>query len=184
MKKIKAIETKYKGYRFRSRLEARWAVYFDSLGVDWEYEPEGFVLPNGEWYLPDFYIRNFDSWVEIKPASGDKEEMWQLLVSMQEAGIAKNGKSWGLIGDPLDHEWIFPVKDKSGKYVRDLVGAALEIYEHDGEFFSSGTFSLSHMKEFKAKNPNMSNLSLEEVVLDYEHKVKARSARFEHGETP
>jgi hypothetical protein len=26
----KAIETHYKGYRFRSRLEARWAVFFDT----------------------------------------------------------------------------------------------------------------------------------------------------------
>lgn len=28
---IKAIETKYKGYRFRSRLEARYAVAFDNI---------------------------------------------------------------------------------------------------------------------------------------------------------
>lgn len=38
------IETRYKGYRFRSRLEARWAVFFDVLGVRWEYEPEGYDL--------------------------------------------------------------------------------------------------------------------------------------------
>lgn len=30
---MKAIETRYKGYRFRSRLEARWAVFFDALGL-------------------------------------------------------------------------------------------------------------------------------------------------------
>ena len=41
---IKAIETVYRGHRFRSRHEARWAVFFDSLGVDWVYEPEGFDL--------------------------------------------------------------------------------------------------------------------------------------------
>lgn len=41
---IKAIETVYRGYRFRSRLEARWAVFFDALGLEWEYEPEGFDL--------------------------------------------------------------------------------------------------------------------------------------------
>ena len=41
---IKAIETEYKGYRFRSRLEARWAVFFDALGLKWDYEPEGFDL--------------------------------------------------------------------------------------------------------------------------------------------
>ena len=32
---IKAIPTEYKGYRFRSRLEARWAVFFDACGADW-----------------------------------------------------------------------------------------------------------------------------------------------------
>lgn len=37
---IKPIETVYKGYRFRSRLEARWAVFFDAQGIEWEYEPE------------------------------------------------------------------------------------------------------------------------------------------------
>ena len=54
---IKAIETIYNGYRFRSRLEARWAVFFDALGVDYEYEPEGFNLPNGGRYLPDFRVK-------------------------------------------------------------------------------------------------------------------------------
>jgi len=39
---IKAIETVYKGYRFRSRLEARWAVFFENVGIKWEYEKEGF----------------------------------------------------------------------------------------------------------------------------------------------
>lgn len=53
---IKAIETAYKGYSFRSRLEARWAVFFDALGIEWQYEPEGFELPSG-WYLPDFAFR-------------------------------------------------------------------------------------------------------------------------------
>ena len=74
---IKPIETVYNGYRFRSRLEARWAVFFDALGVEYEYEPEGFVLPSGKRYLPDFRVkcygkrgdRNqqpFDLWVEVK----------------------------------------------------------------------------------------------------------------------
>ena len=58
MSEIKAIETHYKGYRFRSRLEARWAVFFDAAGVEYEYEPEGFVLPSGKRYLPDFLIHN------------------------------------------------------------------------------------------------------------------------------
>jgi hypothetical protein len=52
---IKAIETRYANCRFRSRLEARWAVFFDHLGVKWEYEPEGFDTPAGP-YLPDFAL--------------------------------------------------------------------------------------------------------------------------------
>ena len=51
---MKAIETEYKGYKFRSRLEARWAVFFDIIGIRWEYEPAGIVLSEGPPYLPDF----------------------------------------------------------------------------------------------------------------------------------
>lgn len=64
---IKAIETNYNGYRFRSRLEARWAVFFDSLGVPYEYEKEGFNLGEAGWYLPDFWLPEQNCWVEIKP---------------------------------------------------------------------------------------------------------------------
>lgn len=31
---IQAIQTRYAGHHFRSRLEARWAVFFDYLGVE------------------------------------------------------------------------------------------------------------------------------------------------------
>ena len=53
---IEVKETIYKGFRFRSRLEARWAVFLDSLGVEYEYEPEGFNLPGVGAYLPDFRV--------------------------------------------------------------------------------------------------------------------------------
>jgi hypothetical protein len=69
---IKAIETRYKGYRFRSRLEARWAVFFEALGLKWEYEPEGFATRAG-WYLPDFYLPEMDMWVEVKPDQSAKK---------------------------------------------------------------------------------------------------------------
>lgn len=59
---MKAIETRYKGYHFRSRLEARWAVFFDSLGLKWAYEPEGFELGNAGNYLPDFKVKYPDAW--------------------------------------------------------------------------------------------------------------------------
>ena len=68
MSHLKAIETHYNGYRFRSRLEARWAVFFDAYGVDYEYELEGFELGNGLRYLPDFYIPSLGTYVKIKPS--------------------------------------------------------------------------------------------------------------------
>lgn len=48
---IKAYPTKYNGVQFRSRLEARWAVFFDLAGWKWEYEP----LDLKGW-SPDFRI--------------------------------------------------------------------------------------------------------------------------------
>lgn len=56
MSEIKPIETRYKRVLFRSRLEARWAVFFDSMGISWQYEPEGFGF-GGMKYLPDFLLR-------------------------------------------------------------------------------------------------------------------------------
>lgn len=84
MDEIKAIETEYKGYRFRSRLEARWAVFFEMAGIPWEYEPEGIDLGSDGGYLPDFLIRvEFigvmgehiyrdlwdDTFIEVKPSA-------------------------------------------------------------------------------------------------------------------
>lgn len=62
---IKAIDTVYAGHRFRSRLEARWAVAFDTLAIRWEYEPQG-VLVDGVAYLPDFHLPGPDLLVEVK----------------------------------------------------------------------------------------------------------------------
>jgi len=66
MSEIKPIETFYNGYRFRSRLEARWAVFFDAVGIKYEYEPEGYVLSDGTCYLPDFYLPEMDEFFEVK----------------------------------------------------------------------------------------------------------------------
>lgn len=70
---VQAIETHYAGCRFRSRLEARWAVMLDAKGLPWEYEPEGFETPCGR-YLPDFRVTLLQAppapsriWLEIKP---------------------------------------------------------------------------------------------------------------------
>jgi hypothetical protein len=41
---LKPIETYYRGCHFRSRIEARWVVFFETLGIKWWHEPEGFAL--------------------------------------------------------------------------------------------------------------------------------------------
>jgi len=71
---LNPVETIYRGYRFRSRLEARWAVFFDTLGIPFEYEPEGFELPGGLRYLPDFWLPEQGGWVEIKGREPTEEE--------------------------------------------------------------------------------------------------------------
>lgn len=70
------IETRYRGYRFRSRLEARWACYFDAIGLQWEYEPQGFVFDeyDGLKYLPDFWLPQVCMWAEVKPTELTIEE--------------------------------------------------------------------------------------------------------------
>jgi hypothetical protein len=71
---FKAIETVYKGYRCRSRLEARWMIFFDALDIEFHYEPEGYVL-DGKPYLPDFYLPHMDCFVEIKGVKPTQSEI-------------------------------------------------------------------------------------------------------------
>ena len=100
MNGLKAIETEYKGYRFRSRLEARWAVFFDACGVKWEYEPEGYDLGDGTYYLPDFllhgvtvnhatYAENCDIYVEVKGQMNDADA--DKIKRFAEAGMPEDG---------------------------------------------------------------------------------------------
>jgi hypothetical protein len=64
---IEAIETSYAGCRFRSRLEARWAVFFDHLDLRWDYEPQGYLVGEaGRPYLPDFWLPDLETWAEVK----------------------------------------------------------------------------------------------------------------------
>lgn len=92
---IKAIETKYKGYRFRSRLEARWAVFFDALGVQWEYEKEGYDLGEAGYYLPDFWLPSIGCFWEIKPREGYGADEYQKIVQ-----FAKSNKLVVALGMP------------------------------------------------------------------------------------
>jgi len=124
---IKAIETIYKGFRFRSRLEARWAVFFDKVGIEWQYEAQGFNLPDGTTYLPDFFLPQIRNglWVEIKgqrPTESDGAKMRHLVNGTNHWGTIRvgepmnnlllsdsyfNNQKYGYLGeiDDSDHEW-------------------------------------------------------------------------------
>lgn len=65
-----AIPTMYAGVQFRSRLEARWAAFFDLWGARWDYEP----IDLSGW-IPDFIVDRC-LLVEVKPcqSSADLED--------------------------------------------------------------------------------------------------------------
>lgn len=60
----------YGGYRMRSKLEAKWAVFLDYLQIEFQYEPRVYSLEGNLGYLPDFYLPEQDVFLEVKP---DKE---------------------------------------------------------------------------------------------------------------
>lgn len=70
---IKALQTNYRGIKYRSRTEARWAVYLDELQIAYAYEPEGFDL-GGDWYLPDFWLPAAGLWFEVKGVEPNERE--------------------------------------------------------------------------------------------------------------
>ena len=88
MAMIKAIQTEYNGIKFRSRLEAKWAVFFDTAKIRYEYEPEGYETEEGQRYLPDFYLPDFDLYVEVKR---DTEEGIKEIIEKCEKAIVWGG---------------------------------------------------------------------------------------------
>lgn len=113
MDKIKPIETIYNGYKFKSRLEARWAVFFDALEIKYEYEKEGYKLKHG-WYLPDFWLPykgnnevlnfpeypNAGEWLEIKGkeiTSEEKNLMLDLSAKTFHSGTIMKGSPWDVM---------------------------------------------------------------------------------------
>ena len=118
MPSFRPIETHYKGYRFRSRLEARWAVFFDNMGIDYIYEPEGFEMmsPAGYSfdeqrfipskkirYLPDFYFPESQRYGEVKPVDSFDEMSIddRLKIITASCGPCSNGiLLFGNIPDP------------------------------------------------------------------------------------
>jgi hypothetical protein len=93
---IQPIETYYRGHRFRSRLEARWAVFMDAAGIEWQYESEGFRV-NGAYYLPDFWLPKLKTFVEVKP---DEESAQAAVPILRNLATGMNRHGVVFIGIP------------------------------------------------------------------------------------
>lgn len=177
MKKSFAIQTVYKGYKFRSRLEARWALFFDAMKFQWDYEPEGFDLGATGWYLPDFYLHDFSAWVEIKPKNADQTQVICQLAAMQTLGIASPDGAWAFFGDPLDHVWLV-LENKNGALVPAFKNAAIDFDDSSGDLLPVPGFSFSQFENTFKGMP----VRIHEVVGFLPERLAARQARFEHGE--
>lgn len=165
---MRAIETLYKGYRFRSRLEARWAVFFDALKIEYQYEPEGFVLSDGSLYLPDFYLPVFSGgcYVEVKPTGGDFSKARLLhLDSKKDVWLAEGPPDfkatwcWRWLDGEPDLIDVVPMYDEA---------------EREKRFFTCPG-NLDENNRFEDPGPH---------TIYHRAIHAARSARFEHGETP
>jgi hypothetical protein len=174
---IKAIETEYDGHRFRSRLEARWAVFFNAVGLTYEYEIEGFEM-DGTRYLPDFYIPSLNRWFEIKgkPLSLDEikkcEEFcrrldnenikYSVLIGSPNLCAIRIGEFFGI----LEYVWEWPSEKYPDNY---RIQAPKELIED--EYYSrfvKGLWVVPDKTE-------------EEVAVAA---IAAGKARFEFGEKP
>jgi hypothetical protein len=176
---IKAIETRYAGCRFRSRLEARWAVFFDAMGWSWEYEPEGYDLGELGWYLPDFRVK-FDSaglsWVEIKgvpPTAHEKALVTELSWCTRMPAMI-------LFGDIACRAWMPNGAPSCAYGVTGYVA-------HNGRFPGSlDSESHWHFEKFE-EDFHRGQLIHDRVLIPGEGVPaaveRARSARFEHGES-
>jgi len=180
---IKPIETQYKGYRFRSRLEARWAVFFDALEIRWEYEPEGFDLGKAGWYLPDFWLPDYDCWFEIKRGEDAVSEVAILRVKTLCDGM----KTSGAIVCGLPTPDIGPVRWAECLRCRHLfpVGVTTWVCPVPKCTSKHETF---HPLQYCGctiidKTNGITLLTCESKRLVYAYEA-ARAARFEHGETP
>jgi hypothetical protein len=108
---VKAIETTWNGYRFRSRTEARWAVALSVAAIRFEYEGQGFELASG-WYLPDFWLPDHKTWLEVKGVDPTPREI-ALATELARGG------DWLVlfaVGPPDPDRGYLAIADENGRF--------------------------------------------------------------------
>lgn len=182
---IKPIETRYKGYRFRSRLEARTAVLLDELKIPYIYEPEGFAFDDGTAYLPDFYLPNQDAFLECKGVMSDKD--WHKI----ELLAKESGKNVVIIHPDLhftlgywvpDLENYFPVEPGTSGFF-ESESWVCECHKCGKRYFGDQAAGWDcKCCGFYAGDSGFDVLLDDEWEKDTDALRKAKSARFEFGE--
>lgn len=196
--RIKAIETHYNGYRFRSRLEARWAVFFDAIGIEYEYESEGYDLGSSGHYLPDFYLPGLACFVEIKPTLPSREEWGKCQALHVMTGKPVFISTRSPIEVPGESKW--PHSNNMWAIPSTVAGKTKEVSWGDNYFDDPykwsqcpecGAVGITFFGELQDLPCECFNgRSLCECLFGNRSSDlkaafrKARSARFEHGESP
>lgn len=113
--KVGAIPTTYAGVEFRSRLEARWAVFFDLLGLQWDPEPE--TYSDGQtMYVPDFWLPDLEMFWEVKPTQeganrGLRKAQMLAMLTGKEVFVSV-GTPWSMI-EPWKGEGFHVLVERS-----------------------------------------------------------------------
>lgn len=85
------VPRRYAWTEFRSTLEADWACTLDSLGIEWQYEPVTVTLPSGEWYVPDFWLPQLATYIEVKGDGIPRRHKPAQLAQMDDSTIVLLG---------------------------------------------------------------------------------------------
>ena len=183
---MKPIETEYKGYRFRSRLEARWAIFFDACGVDWEYEPEGYDLGDGLYYLPDFILHGVDGrdggdlYVEVKGQMTDLDALKINRFAEQGGKVLVVGR----LPEGDDAQDISEdISDRAYSYGREGWPYEFNFETVDGDHFAAHP-GINKDGRFELFGDDSSYLCDQDDRATEKAYRLARQARFEYGQTP
>lgn len=188
MADIKPIETRYKGYRFRSRLEARWAVFFDALGIEWEYEKEGYNLGEHGCYLPDFWLPRVGSrcigscWVEVKPPVVQGDDKLSALVQLtKQDGILVTGPPQAWSARSRQDGWYeYSFIPPSDKHETD---ASWDNYMGLVQCFDCGQLKFEYRERNYMVCPRCGGMAGDDTPRLMDAYEKSRGARFDHGES-
>lgn len=188
---IKPITTQYRGIRFRSRLEARWAVFFDRCGFLWEYEAEGFDI-DGIYYLPDFRLHNVLTRSGY-PEDGDK--VWEDM-NLSTLYVEVKGE---MDDDSREKIWAFSkyhplyvvqdIPHWEGEYAVDYLDVLTKFWKLDQLYYAYDTVDedgyVAGIFVNNQGNPALAgpdhDLSNMDVKRTFSAFNEARSARFERG---